>query len=155
MYNFKNSKGISMVSLVVTVTVLLIVSMVAVNLGTSGIKETNDAKLVSELQIVQHAVLEQYTKYKTTKDNVYLVGNKITDEEANQIANEIGVVLVNIPDIYSNQDYYRLDKASLTAIGIQDSSDEYIINYISGEVINITQKKTSKDVPLYTKANSF
>jgi len=155
MYNFKNSKGISMVSLVVTVIVIIIISMVGVNFGINGIKESNDAKLVSELQIVQHAILEQYTKYKITKEHVYLVGNKITDEEANQIANEIGVVLVDIPDTYSNQDYYRLDKASLTAIGIQDSTDEYIINYISGEVINITQKKTSKDVPLYTKANSF
>lgn len=155
MYNLKNCKGITMVSLVVTVAVLLIVTMVSINFGLTGISETNDAKLTSELQIVQHAILEQYTKYKITKDHVYLVGNKITDEEANQIANEIGVVLVDIPDTYSNQDYYRLDKASLTAIGIQDSTDEYIINYISGEVINITKKKTSKNVPLYTKANSF
>lgn len=155
MYNLKNCKGITIVSLVVTVVVLLIVTMVSINFGITGINETNDAKLTSELQMVQHAILEQYTKYKTTKDTVYLVGNKITDAEVNQIANELGIVLVDIPDTYSNQDYYRLDKASLTAIGIQDSSDEYIINYISGEVINITKKKTSENVPLYTKANSF
>ena len=155
MYSLKNDKGITTISLIITIMVIGILALVSVNMGVAGIKETNDAKLTAELEIVQHAVLEQYTKYKTTKDTVYLVGNKITDAEANEIANEIGVVLVDIPDTYSNQDYYRLDKASLTAIGIQDSTDEYIINYISGEVINITKKKTSENVPLYTKANSF
>lgn len=155
MDNLKKAKGITMVSIVVAVVVLLIVTMVGVNFGIKGISSSKDAKLTAELQIVQHAILEQYSKYKSTKDKVYLVGNKITDEEANKIANEIGVVLVDIPNTYLNKDYYKLDKASLTAIGIQDSSDEYIINYISGEVINSTKKKTSKNIPLYTKANSF
>lgn len=155
MYRFKSSNGITMVSLVITIIVLAIITAVGINWGISGIKDVKDSKLTSELQIVQHAVLEQYTKYKTTRDTVYLVGNKVTNEEVTAIANELGITLVSIPDTYSNKDYYKLDKASLSAIGIEDSTDEYIINYISGEVINITQKKLSNNSPLYTKANSF
>lgn len=151
----KKQNGITMVALTTTVIVLLILSVITVNLGAIQIKKVNDSKLKAELEMVQHAILEQYTKYKTTKDSSYLVGNKITDDEAARLASDMGVTLVNIPSTYSNKDYYMLDKASLTAIGIRDSVDEYIVNYVSGEVINITQKKLSNDNPLYTKANSF
>lgn len=148
-------KGVTIIALVITIVVLLILSAISINMGTHGIKSIQDSKLTEEIEMVQHAVLEQYTKYKTTKDSSYLVGNKITNEEANSFANEMGVTLVNIPNTYSNKDYYKLDKKSLKDMGIEDSNDEYIINYISGEVMNITVKKTSNNNPLYTKANNF
>ena len=148
-------KGITLVSLVVTVIVLLILSSVGVNMGIRGINSSKDAKLMSELEIVQHAVLEQYSKYELTKDTVYLVGNKSTSDEVKKYADELGITLANIPENYVNKDYYRLDKASLVAIGIKNTNDEYIINYITGEVMNITVKKLSNNSPLYIKANSF
>ena len=54
-----------------------------------------------------------------------------------------------------HKDYYKLDKTALEQIGIKDATDEYVVNYISGEVMNITVKKTTNNAPLYTKANSF
>lgn len=155
MRNFYKQNGITMVALIITVVILLILSSVGVNMGLKGIDSVKDSKLTSELEMVQHAVLEQYSKYELTKDTVYLVGNKITDNEAKAYAENLGVTLANIPDSYTDKDYYRLDKASLVAIGIKDTSDEYIINYITGEVMNITVKKLSNDSPLYIKANSF
>lgn len=155
MHIFKEEKAITIVSLVITIILLLIISTVGVNMSIQGIDSTKNSKLLGELQMVQHAVLEQYTKYKTTKNSVYLVGNKITKEEALSIANEMGITLVNIPDAYSNKDYYKLDKTALEQIGIKDATDEYVINYISGEVMNITVRKTTNNSPLYTKANSF
>ena len=44
---------------------------------------------------------------------------------------------------------------TLLEIGIKDSDDEYVINYISGEVINITQKLTSDGKALYITADNF
>lgn len=155
MYKFKTQKGITLISLVITIIILLIISSIGINFGINGINSTKDSKLEAELNMVQHAVLEQYAKYKTTKDMVYLVGNKVSEEQLRGITSELGITLVNIPDTYSNKDYYKLDKASLKEIGIQETTDEYIINYISGEVINITQKRLSNNTPLYTKANSF
>lgn len=152
---YKEEKGITIVSLVITIIVLLIISLISVNIGIKSINSSKDSKTTSELIMVQHAVLEQYTKYKTTKDSVYLVGNKITKEEATRFATDMGVTLVNIPDTYSNKDYYMLDKASLTTIGIKDSADEYVVNYVSGEVMNITKNKLIKGTPLYVKADSF
>ena len=155
MYKFKTQKGITLVSLVITIIILLIISSIGINFGINGINSTKDSKLESELNMVQHAVLEQYTKYKTIKDIAYLVGNKVSEEQLNGVTEELGITLVNIPDTYANKDYYKLAKASLKEIGIQETEDEYIVNYISGEVINITKKKLSNNTPLYTKANSF
>ena len=155
MDKLKTQKGITLVALAITVIVLLIVSLITVNFGINGISNIKDSRLEAELNMVQHAILEQYTKYKATKNIAYLVGNKVSQEQLNEISNELGITLVNIPNTYSNKDYYKLDKASLKEIGIQETNDEYIINYISGEVINITQKKLSDNTPLYTKANTF
>lgn len=155
MRKINNKKGITMISLVITIVVLLILSGIGIGMGSSAIKTSQDSKLTSELMIVQHAVLEQYTKYKTTKDSSYLIGNKIEISKVQTIADEIGIELVNIPSSESNKEYYQLDKAALLDMGIENSEDEYIINYISGEVINITKKETSNHQPLYVKANSF
>ncbi len=147
-------KGITIISLVITVIILVIISGIGITMGTNAIKSSKDNQLASELSMVQHAVLEQYTKYQTTKDITYLVGNKVELEEMNQIAKNLNITLVNIPQKYTNKDYYRLDKASLLQIGIENTDDEYIVNYISGEVINMTQKTTS-NTALYVRANSF
>lgn len=151
-----NEKGITIVALIITVIVLLILAGVSINIGLNGMESVENSKLASELNMVQHAVLQQYTKYKTTKDISYIqIGEKITLEQANQYAKEVGVELVSIADTYSNKEYYLLNKESLSSIGIQDSNYEYIINYISGEVMNITVKETSNNSPLYIRANSF
>ena len=147
-------KGITIISLVITVIILVIISGIGITMGTNAIKSSKDNQLASELSMVQHAVLEQYTKYQTTKDITYLVGNKVELEEMNQIAKNLNITLVNIPQKYTNKDHYRLDKASLLQIGIENTDDEYIVNYISGEVINMTQKTTS-NTALYVRANSF
>lgn len=154
MNKLKNSKGITLSGLAITIIVLTILATVGTTVGITNVREAKDAKLDTELEMVQHAILEQYVKFETTKDVVYLVGNKLEKSEVDQIAQELDITLVEIPDAYENKDYYKLDKASLKEIGIQNTDDEYIVNYISGEVINITSKKNDNK-PLYTKADNF
>ena len=89
MYKIKTQKGITLVSLIITIIILLIISSIGINFGINGINSTKDSKLEAELNMVQHAILEQYTKYKTTKDMVYLVGNKVSDEQSRQITEEL------------------------------------------------------------------
>ena len=152
----KSNKGITLISLVITIIVLLILSGIGLTIGNNMISTSQDKKLISELNMVQHAILEQYAKYKTTKDPSYIkVGNKMELSDVKNIANNMGIELVNIPDSYSNKDYYKLDKLSLLRIGVQNTDDEYIVNYISGEVINNTKKHTNDNKALYVRANSF
>lgn len=153
----KNQTGVTIVSLVITVIVLMIVAGIGVKVGTDQITKTKDNTVVSELSMVQHAILEQYTKYKTTKNANYLVGNMVSGEELNSITSTLGVTLVTVPSSYSEKEraYYKLDKASLLEIGIKNTDDEYVVNYISGEVMNITKKATSDGNALYVRAKSF
>ena len=153
----KNQTGVTIVSLVITVIVLMIVAGIGVKVGTDQRPKTMDNTVVSELSMVQHAILEQYTKYKTTKNANYLVGNMVSGEELNSITSTLGVTLVTVPSSYSEKEraYYKLDKASLLEIGIKNTDDEYVVNYISGEVMNITKKATSEGNALYVRAKSF
>lgn len=152
----KSNKGITLITLVITMIILLILGGISLTVGNNMIEETQDKKLVSELNMVQHAILEQYAKYQTTKDTSYIkVGNRMELADVKDIARNIGIELVNIPDNYSNKDYYKLDKLSLLKMGIENTEDEYIVNYISGEVINNTKKHTNDNKALYVRANSF
>ena len=105
--------------------------------------------------MVQHAVLEQYVKYKTTKNQMYLIGTKIDKNTVQQIATQMGISLVNIPEEYSNADYYKLTTTDVAKLGFKNVKDEFIVNYVSGEVINITNKTDSKGNRVYIKGDTF
>lgn len=153
--NEKSENGITLVSLVITLIVIAILTGIGFTIGNASMIKAKDNKRKIELDIVQHAVLEQYEKFKLTEDTTKLIGFKMNLEEVKSIASQIGVTLVSIPSTLNNADYYRLDKASLKEIGIINADDEYIINYQTGEVINKTILKTSDGKALYTKSTSL
>jgi Tfp pilus assembly protein PilE len=151
-----NKKGVTMIGLGVLIVVMVILTGVGIIYGVNTVKTAKDKQAYSELLMVQHAVLEQYTKFETTKDISYLLGHKMDlTEVQNTVYQQAGVILVNIPQNYSNKDYYRLDKSALLEMGITDTDDEFIVNYISGEVYNLTQATTSDGNALYVTTNSF
>ena len=135
----KENKGITIISLIVTIIILMILAWKTITSTTNILPSSNDSKYISELNIVQHAVFEQYTKYNLLKKDELLVGYKVEESQMNQIADELGITLVQIPTNYTARDYYRLDKATLLDLGISNTEDEYIVNYTTGEVINITR----------------
>lgn len=135
----KKNKGITIISLIVTIIILIILAGTTITITTNIIPSSKDSKYISELNIVQHAVFEQYTKYNLLKNDELLVGDKVEESKIREIAEEFGITLVQIPDGYTAIDYYRLDKATLLDLGISNTEDEYIVNYTTGEVINITR----------------
>lgn len=155
MKNIKDSKGITLSILMVTIVILILISGIGIYGGTNLLKASKNSKLYTELNMVQNVVLQKYAEYKTTRDETNLLGIKMNKTEVESIANEIGITLVNIPSTYKNADYYKLDKQALEAIGIKKAEDEYIVNYVSGEVINITKKKNEDNQPLYVVSDSF
>lgn len=155
MRNFKENKGITLIVLAIAVIVLLILATVTIYNGTIGIDDAEDGKLQAEVQMVQHAVLEQYVQFNLTKNTKYLVGDKLDLSQAQQIAQEMGITLVDIPNTYNNRDYYRLTKEHLAQMGITNAEDQYIVNYVSGEVMNFTRKKDSAGRPVYVQGDNF
>lgn len=155
MKRMKEDKGITLIILAVSILILAIIVSVTIYNGTVGIDDAENGKLHSEVRMVQHAVLEQYIKFKNTKDRSYLVGDKIELSQVQQIAQEIGINLVNIPNTYANKDYYILTEEHLEQIGITNTNTQYIVNYVSGEVINFTQKTDNSGKPIYVQGDNF
>ena len=62
----KNNKGITLIALAIMIIVIIIIASVTVYSGISAVKDSKEKKLQTELETVQHAVLENYSKYLLT-----------------------------------------------------------------------------------------
>lgn len=148
-----NQRGVTLISLVITIIVLLILISVSTYTGVGNSQETKENARKTELHVVQQAIMQKYTKYIATGDQEILKGTAYADStelEAliNEIKEQIGVTIELKDDEPS--DYYLLDKTSLAELGITNTEDEYIVNYKTGEVLNKTQLvNTRSKEPLY------
>ncbi len=162
MLKIKKNQGITLISLAVTIAVLLLLITVTLNIGTKSVRESEDKLKLAELDIVQQAVLQQYSKAKTAeqlgilatetdKKPHFFVGSRI--ENTNAILQPIKDLLVIKEGQKYYEDYfYQLSTSDLKTLGITDSEDTYIVNYQTGEVYNATKKTTSDGTILYQKA---
>lgn len=164
-----NQKGITLVALVITVIVLLILAGITINTGINLNKDTTKDKQLSEISMVQQAILEQYTKYKIMNDEEKIIGRsnlleltdvqsiieKINDKCENDVELKIcatdETTYEALPVI---EKYYRVGISELSELGISNVSESvsYIINYATGEVINETDLVTYDNEPLYVYA---
>lgn len=144
----KNENGITIISLVITIIMMLILASVTITsiVGrNSVVEDAADSNKILELQEVQQAVFETYIKYKRTENEEYIIGTKCNQELLEQYENEMNITLKDTT--YSK--YYLLNSQNLTKLGLNDSVDSYIVNYEIGEVFNYTTKKTIDGRVLY------
>lgn len=164
----KQNKAITLVALVITILVLLILAGVGTYSGMTSLTKTEDNKLKSELNMVQHAILETYTKYiatgKVIQNNDALVGTNLSDSN---IGNYYIIKLngkyyfkydseenkIELKDTNISNYYYLSTEAEFKKIGITNNTDKYIVNYITGEVMNITRLKYSSGNAVYISNN--
>lgn len=142
------SRGITLITLVITIILLIIISGISITGAIRSQKQTQESTQISELNIVQHAILERYTKSKLTKET--LPGTLIEKERLQEIIEDIKVktgeqILLKGEEI----DYKLLNKSDLESLGITQKDDIYIVNYKTGEVINETQRVTTSGKILY------
>lgn len=144
--NMRKNEGITLIVLVITVILLLIISGISIT-GTMREKtDTEDIVQFSELSMVQHAILERYTKSQLTKES--LPGMLLDNLELNLIIEEIENEAGGNIDLKGGK-YFELSKFDLENLGITDEDDVFIVNYNTGEVINKTQKITKSGRVLY------
>ena len=157
----KNNKGITLIALAVTIIVLIIIASVGTYSGIEALRDAKEEAQISELNMLKQPVVENYTKYLMTKNDMYIRGTKVNYSDVQTIisdinnnANETVSLKVNDYDISGSTDiteyYYRLSESDLKEMGVTQAQDSYIINYKTGEVINETLKATRTGVPLYT-----
>ena len=64
----KNEHAITLIALVITIVIMLILAGITINMGLQGVDEAKDNKLISELGMVNHALLERKTKASLTHE---------------------------------------------------------------------------------------
>ena len=160
----KEKKGITLIALVITIIVLLILA--GVSLGEligkkTSITESKDKTALSELTKIQQAVIEIYLKYTQLGNKMILKGTSMTYADALSEFNQLGSsesLKVQSYDGISETDpglfYYRIGPSNLKEMGLENihREDEYVVNYSTGEVFNISQKKLNNGDVLYIYA---
>lgn len=154
-----NAKGITLLALVITMIVLLILAGITIHIGVNGIEESKEDTMLSELGIVQNAVLQRKTKADITNEKYpgeTIIEANINLEKTIEYMNHnkaSGEEEINRKDS-DDSNYYFLsnENEGLENLGITNSEDAYIVNYETGEVINYTAKLTETGKPLYTYA---
>ena len=146
--NIRKNEGITLVTLVVTVVLLLIISGISITGTLRGHKETEEASQISELNMIQHAILERYTKSQFTKEDL-LPGTEIDKVEVEGIIKEINSESGENIELKGTK-YKQLSKTDLEKLGITKEDDTFIVNYKTGEVINASKKITKSKKALYT-----
>ena len=64
----KYQKGVTLIALAVMVILILMIATTTIYSGVISIQESKQKRISIELETVQHAVLENYTKYKVLND---------------------------------------------------------------------------------------
>lgn len=145
--NLRKNRGITLVSLVITIILLLIISGISITGTLRGHEETEEASEISELNMIQHAILERYTKSQLTKED--LPGTEIDKVEVEGIIKEINSESRENIELKGTK-YKQLSKTDLEKLGITKEDDTFIVNYKTGEVINASKKITKSKKALYT-----
>lgn len=143
----KENKGITLIVLVLTIIIMLIIAGISISRTITVKDEAEESIQISSLEMVQHAILERYTKSKLTKEE--LPGNPVTISQVQEIINEINIKTGENITLKGTK-YYELKKKDLEKLGITQEKNIFIVNYLTGEVINKTLKVTKAGAALYT-----
>ena len=131
----KNNKGVTIISLAITLVVLAIIMGVTLNTGTKKISETKENQHAIETGIIYNAICQRYTKATLTGEK--LPGEQLNSNSAEIVSFESATgISISAGD---EKEYYKLNKSSLLELGIEKEKDEYIVNYKKGQVLNLTR----------------
>lgn len=163
----KSKNGITMILLIATVSILMIVTAITLNVGFTSIDKIKEDRLQTQLSNVQQAVFQQYMILKSNNEDGQIPVNPVTDVEFSNDSKRpkelIGTRIVNENTLLKNdfnnyivkydnistmpfeKYYYILEDDDIAQIGLRESKKKednyrYIVNYSTGEVFDIEHK---------------
>ena len=162
----KNNAGITLVSLVITVIVLLILSSIAVYSGVSTIRSARLTKFTTELKMMQQKVNELYDSYINSKsvtvNGVEYVGQgeyttqNTEDGQTQTVQTKLGIQDIGedpeglfnsnrLEEVFSAEGsgitdrtgYMYYDLETIQALGLDDMEYEFFVNVATRSVVSI------------------
>lgn len=130
-----NSKGITIVSLIITIIILLIIGGTTVYIGTSVIKQATLQTVNTNMMLIQAKTktIAEQAKFNNNQDNYK--GTVLSEVSGNKKIDE----MINVGIIDDTSKFYLLSKDDLVSMGLEkiDIEDGYIVNYETEEVIYV------------------
>ena len=129
----RKNNGITLISLVITVTVLIILASIATYSGVNVIRQSKLNRFITEMKIMQTEVNSLYDKYSNGTDEEkadILNSGKALDSEASN------VFTTNASGITDSSGYKYYDKATIESLGIEGVEEEFYVNVEKRSVIS-------------------
>lgn len=151
----KNQKGITLISLVVTIVIMAIITGVVSYSGLQSINDTKRMTFISELEMIQAKINVIYEKIKSNENDAKYYNNLGIDcsmMEDEKITTALGET--------SKEGFRYFSTSDLRAIGLDNINQQVLVNYNTREVVSITGIEIEgvmyyklKDIPNYTGYN--
>lgn len=142
----KSNSGITLVSLVITIIVLLILASITVYSGIGTIRSARLTKFTTELKIMQQKVNELYNSY-TNEKSVIVNGIEYVGTDIQNIGkNPDGIFDENqLEEIFSENEsgitdrtgYMYYDTETIQALGLEEIEYEFFVNIAKRSVVSI------------------
>ena len=140
----KNNKGITLVSLVIMIIVLLILASVGTNTGISVIRQSKFNRTIGEMKILQVKINELYEEYKSGELDIENIGTVIPPSLLTKAQMALTAVEGSFNNI-ANFKYVTADyiKNTLDVDGVEE---DYIINIKTRKVILLDGVKNDEEM---------
>lgn len=140
----KNSKGITLVALVLTIIILMIITSVTVYTGSNIIKQVSLQNINTDMMLIQAKAKTIAEQAKFNKDNSNYKGTPLIQVLDNKKIDK----LVDEGIVEDITKYYLLSKDDLNSMGLEkvDIADGYLVNYENEEVIYVKGFKNGDKV---------
>lgn len=140
MKKFKNNKGITLATLIITVIVLMIIAGTAVYTGTDVLEDAKKEAFIQELQIVQNAVNNMRSKEEThdelqTAASVSIDNeHPIKSEDLNRYKYVSKDKLKELKILGVNQDVF-IDFETGKVYSVKGYNDKYTLNDFNFNIV--------------------
>jgi len=151
----KNQKGITLITLVITIVILIIITGVVTYNGVETVNTSQKTAFISELEMIQAKVNVIYEERKTSTEKVKyynLIGQDISSVDQIRVNEALGEL---------NKDGFKFfDPNDLKKLDLNNINQEVLINYDTREVVSLNGYKIDgikyyklKDIPNYIGYN--
>ena len=141
----KNNSGITLISLVITIILLLILATIGISSGISTVRSSRLTKFTTEMKLMQQKVNELYDSY-TNNRTVNLAGNEYTGTDIANIGNDISdvseeqrneVFSSSGSGITDTNGYMYYNVSIIDGLGIDGVDGEFFVNVAKRSVISV------------------
>lgn len=153
MQKIKNNKGITLISLILTIIVMLILTATSLTIGYQSLNNTSDNTKLSDIQMVQQAIYERgyiITLNSADKVNLYADGANLAAGDPARNAKPdlfLGEPLYNGAEYYINGTEVHNDSAKLgaTAVSMTEVEKVFIENGKYDECFSLKDEVHAKN----------